>query len=808
MSFKKGSILIGSVMLLLILALSFAGALNISSFRANYTESLVGSYAVAGNDAVRNIEYAVKYGKPLNNFFDMEKILGEAKNNSPNIKNVQVIRKDGQVLYNLKGKVENQVLPSYLLENMDFKKAKGKSFLALPYENDYHVFLPLHDRDRDWIGTLDMVFDEEIISSRVAIPQAQTLLYLLIIAIIAGALLLLLYSKIDFMDEAGEIDRKRFLMVILLVFGIAQIIYASLNFSMYKDLYMDIAQENTMLTANIIQKDINSVIAKGISYEDLYQVDNWLQKVIEAVPEIDDVNIVSEKAGAAEAVAQSENTLLEGKNDLYRFNLPLAADNKGQQAGISTSIDISVSEKYIKGRTTEIALDALTVLIIAFFFMVEITIFLLLILQKEVDDFRRKNTLANSGIGGFSQIEFIRPMAFFFFLASSMAVSYIPIMMKDLYQPLFGLSKDVVLGLPISMELLCVSLSIIVTGYIIDKKGWRPPFFVGLLFLLAGSLLSGLAWNGIMFILARGVAGIGYGFSWMAMRSYCTSAPSLEEKTKGLSSYNSGIFAGFNCGIAIGAMLADRIGFSNVFFVALGGIVITAYFVYRFMEKGTADNSAASEKPEAGLGVFEFLSNPSILVFFVLLTLPLAVCSMFMDYFFPLFGASINLSTSNIGRGFLLYGLCIVYLGPYLGHYMGKILDVRRGSILSAFMTAAALIIFAKWGTLYAALAAILILGLADSFGVVAQNNYFLSLQATGQMGESKALAYYSMVRRMGQVTGPFIFGSLAVLGAGISVGMIGLACLGMLLLFILLARPKFTTQAGSVDEIKKTFKA
>ncbi|MDD3269971.1 MAG: hypothetical protein PHX14_11675, partial [Syntrophomonadaceae bacterium] len=233
MSFKKGSVLIGSVMLLLILALSFAGALNISSFRANYTESLVGSYAVAGNDAVRNIEYAVKYGKPLQNFFDMDKILAEAKNNSPNIKDVQVIMKEGQVLYNLQGKLQNQVLPSALRAQMDFTKTKGKSFLALPYEGDYHVFLPLHDRDRNWIGTLDMVFDEEIINSRVAIPQAQTLQYLLIIALIAGALLLLLYAKIDFMDEEGEVDRKRFLIVILSVFSVAQIFYAYLNFNMY-----------------------------------------------------------------------------------------------------------------------------------------------------------------------------------------------------------------------------------------------------------------------------------------------------------------------------------------------------------------------------------------------------------------------------------------------------------------------------------------------------------------------------------------------------------------------------------------------
>lgn len=794
MSFRKGSILIGSVMMLLILALVFAGALNISSFRDNYTQSLVSSYAVAGNDTVRNIEYAVKYGKPLDNFFDMEKILAEARDNSPNIKDVQVAMKDGKIVYNLQGKVEGQVLPASLKNGLDFdQSADNKSYRAVPFEGNYHVFLPLHDRDRQWIGTLDMVFDEKIIDTRVAIPKADTLQYLLAIAILGGFALLLIYSKVDFMDDSGEINKKRFLMIVLTVFSAAQLVYAGLNFNLFKDLYFDIARENTLLTAGIIQKDINSVLAKGVSYENLNGIDEWMQKVIDTVPEIENVYISSDQGKIFYSTSDQVKPNISGTANDFQYQLPLMKDNSGQQAAISANINVDLSQKYIRSKTNEIALDALTVLVIAFFFMIELTIFLLLVLKKEVYKFKKQQNpqLGNShDEEGFNEIEFIRPLAFVFFLASSMAVSYIPLMMKELYQPLLGLSKDVVLGLPISMELLCVSLSIILTGYIIDRRGWRIPFFAGLIFLAAGSLLSGLAWNGISFVLARGIAGIGYGFCWMAMRSYCTSAVSMESKTAGLSAYNSGIFSGFNCGIAIGGMLAVRIGFSNVFFVALGAVVLSAYFVYSFMEKGAVVAKLSDKAVKAGMGALEFLRSPAILGFFILLTLPMAVCSMFMDYFFPLFGASINLSTANIGRGLLIHGLCIVYLGPYLAGFLGKSWDIKKGTVISALMTAGAMVLFAYWGNLWAALAAILLLGLADSFGIVAQNNYFLSLPATGQMGENKALAYYSTVRRMGQVAGPFVFGGLAVLGAGRSVGIIGAACLAMLLVFIVLVRP------------------
>jgi hypothetical protein len=104
-------------------------------------------------------------------------------------------------------------------------------------------------------------------------------------------------------------------------------------------------------------------------------------------------------------------------------------------------------------------------------------------------------------------------------------------------------------------------------------------------------------------------------------------------------------------------------------------------------------------------------------------------------------------------------------------------------------MTIGAMGLFAWRGGVAMALLVILILGLADSFGFVAQNNYFLSLPATQKLGESKALSYYSTVRRLGQVLGPFIFGALAILGTMRSVGLIALAGLALLLMFAILSR-------------------
>jgi len=791
MSFKKGALLLGIVMMLLILVLGFTGALNISSFKSSYTDSLVSSYAVAGSDGVRNIEYALKYGKPLDNFNDMEKILADIKGVSPGIDKVLVISKNGQVLYDQAGKVDSERLPSGLLEKLKVDRLPTSEYQAIAYAGDYHIFLPLLDRNQQWVGSLDLVFNQKLIASQVAVPKAQSLQYLDIIAALAALLLFLCFTRVDFLDNTGELKKKTFLMVVLSILTLAQIIYAGLNYFMYQNVYNEMARVNTAVTANIIQRDIESVVSRGVGYDELYGIEKWMQTIIKSVPEIDSITITDDQGKALYSTNHQDKELTSA-HDSTDYSLPLSkslstADN-------TASINISLSQEYIRGKSLAIALDALTVLIIALFFMVEITLFLLMYIKQEVKRMASKVTSAVQRISKQSMdVEMVRPLAFFFFIASSMAVSYIPLIMQDLYQPLWGLPREVILGLPISAELLCIGLSIIITGYIIERRGWRFPFYSGLIFMGLGLLLSGLAWNGLVFILARGITGIGYGFSWMAMRWLCTSSSSPEEKTQGLSGYNAGIYAGFNCGIAIGAMMADRIGFSQVFFIALIALLIVVFFVFRFV--GQVEPEQKDIIPDSNEGKMStFLRDPSVIFFFLLVTVPLAVCSMFMDYFFPLYGTSVGLSTSDIGRGFLIYGLCIVYLGPWLGGFVERKMNAWTASLLAAFMTIMALGLFAWQGGVLMALLVILIMGVADSFGIVAQNNYFLSLPATRIVGESKALSYYSTIRRLGQVLGPFVFGALAVLGTMRSVGLIAVSCLALLLLFALMSRSLATS--------------
>ncbi|MFO7689038.1 MAG: hypothetical protein R6W83_00525, partial [Cryobacterium sp.] len=65
----------------------------------------------------------------------------------------------------------------------------------------------------------------------------------------------------------------------------------------------------------------------------------------------------------------------------------------------------------------------------------------------------------------------IRPAAFLFLFGIDISVSFLPLHMGKLYQPIFGLSRDVVLGLPISVEMFFVMIALYAAGAWIDRRG-------------------------------------------------------------------------------------------------------------------------------------------------------------------------------------------------------------------------------------------------------------------------------------------------------------------------------------------------
>ena len=308
----------------------------------------------------------------------------------------------------------------------------------VPEGGKYHIFMPLQNKDGRFIGSLAMAFDESVVAKGIAEFSYKTIKIMIGLAVGAALVIILLLRIISVFDKGGRIRKKRFIAIFVTVLAITQMIFCFINNSNFKEMYIDSVKKNTAITAEIVSHDINSVINRGVPYSRLSGLDEWLTKVIHDLPEIEGIYIrdSEDRVLYKASVANESNQTI----DNYKFEKTLVTDRKA----MNYHLMVVLSEVYLDKQVQELLLDMITVAFISFFFMVEILVFILIFLQIKGNGLQEESREMDI------RTTVIRPLAFLFFLAVDLSISFIPMQIKSLYQPLWGLSQNAVIALPIS----------------------------------------------------------------------------------------------------------------------------------------------------------------------------------------------------------------------------------------------------------------------------------------------------------------------------------------------------------------------
>ena len=168
-----------------------------------------------------------------------------------------------------------------------------------------------------------------------------------------------------------------------------------------------------------------------------------------------------------------------------------------------------LEESVIRGELVNTSVELLTTLVISVFFSVE----MVWLMIKLTTERRQERTLQPTALS------YVRQIAFLFYFASRLSAAFIPIMAKNFGETVFGMSTNAAAALPQSTETLLTCAAILITTEILTRKGWKLPFGIGLLLVAFGTFLSAVSPTLIVFIGARAVVGLGYGFCWMTLRN-------------------------------------------------------------------------------------------------------------------------------------------------------------------------------------------------------------------------------------------------------------------------------------------------
>ena len=393
----------------------------------------------------------------------------------------------------------------------------------------------------------------------------------------------------------------------------------------------------------------------------------------------------------------------------------------------------------------------------------------------------------------------IRPVIFLLVMADGFCTSFFPIYVETLYQPIWGLSKEVVLGLPISAFMLFFALTMPLTGTWSDRSGWFKPLVAGIGLNAVGLLMTALSMNMIQLLVARSVTAVGFGMVYMGSQRFIFDNTSPVSRSLGMAAFLAAFFGGDICGTVMGGMLADRIGYAEVFAVSAvvsSSALLCCWFVFRNDPRMPRGRRPAPTGRNRFLlkDAFGVLRDPEFCATVFLQAIPAKMTLIgFLYYFIPLYLKRLGTLQSDIGRVIMCYGIALVFLGPLFSRFFDKAGLRKYYVVAGGFLTGLSMLSFIHAQGASHAFGLVILLGIAQTMSVSSQTAFISETPIIGVLGAGAGLGLFRLWERLGNISGPILMGFLiAQYGyeqAVVMLGMISVVCSFLYMIFILVYR-------------------
>ena len=275
-----------------------------------------------------------------------------------------------------------------------------------------------------------------------------------------------------------------------------------------------------------------------------------------------------------------------------------------------------------------------------------------------------------------------RAPLFLFVFGEQLSTSFIPLYARSLYQPGGWLTAQWAVGIPITVFAATIALVTPRGAMLVARWGARRVLLIGCIPAIIGHLIAAFAGSIDMFTLGRAICAAGYAFVTIACQGYIAEGSSTAGRARNVGIFVAAVMTGAVCGTAIGAVIADRIGYSLTFVVSAALVAGVALLGWRHMDARVGKRVIVSAQPgeTRAAAPWRALLNPQFLGLIVLAAIPAKiVLTGFIFYTAPLYLYQLNLSQSAIGRNVMLYGLVMLLTipaGAWIADRFGRSRDI------------------------------------------------------------------------------------------------------------------------------------
>lgn len=776
----------------LTVVLALNGGLTLGAMRKVQFESTSAAVRVVGHDWALRIQGAIRFGKPIAQFYGLGETLAEIQRDLPAVATVALADPAGKVLSSRGAAPQAADLAAAVKRSLATPAA-----VAPEIGGRHYLIFPVQGRDDAVAGALVMVVDEATITRALGRHADGNLLLLALVAVAGSVVLLTGLVLFNPLRNPAAASGWRLYALPITVMVLAQGVYSWDSIATFRAQYLDAVQETARISLLRLERDLERLLAKGVRIERLVGIEAPLGRIMDEAAEIGFMELRAADGRVLYRVGRDGRLQLDAapRAEDARFDAVAELEIPGEE-GVQRvgSLRLHLEEGAIAAGARQRLLDSGTLVLVSALFVVELFVLLAVLLRQQRA--RVQQSADGAAPADYGRHVLGRPSAFLLLFAWALPLSFIPLRMRELYAPIPGLSEHVVLALPLSVEMLCALATALLAGALTDRRGWHLPFLAGVAVSVAGALLATLASGPWSFIGARAVVGAGYGLAWMGIQGFIFLWATPQTRARGLAHLVAGIFAGHICGSAVGAMLAQQLGYAAVFGLGallslLPGVFVLAFMRPYFGKPADAGAQAAPSRSLDPASVLRLLRDRNFAWLQLGSVVPFSVAQVGLLYFtLPLFLADEGVSQSTIGRIMMIYGLSVIYLGPLLGRFVDGARSKKTFIVLGGLIGSLGMIYLFFDKSLFAITLSVFALGLASAFAGAAQSAFALNLDAVKELGMGKAMGVQRAADKLGQMIGPLLIGALfASVGAASGLAITGVLYLAATLLFLALAR-------------------
>ncbi|KUO71037.1 MAG: hypothetical protein APF81_15310 [Desulfosporosinus sp. BRH_c37] len=268
----KNKLLFIVLLLVALLAVMFS-SLNIKdrSIREVYEDLTFMRISLEARQYISQVEYDIKYGRQLDNFYDMQETLKGVQSCSSYMEGAYIVSASAKLLYQsgLKEGISLNI-------PKDQEYSTGKLFIMEEDVGYYYLTNPIKDGSGKIVGYLIMCIGKNAVSNAVSEYNLQNKEQTAMIVLEIFGVNLFILSRLR-PNKKNQVALK-LMLVLSITVTVAAALDSGVVLARFYQVVNDAAHQSADKMAQALQSEVDSVIAKGVSADRIYDLNGWLAK--------------------------------------------------------------------------------------------------------------------------------------------------------------------------------------------------------------------------------------------------------------------------------------------------------------------------------------------------------------------------------------------------------------------------------------------------------------------------------------------------------------------------------------------------